>query len=274
VSQREKQFRDEEQQAVNEEVAGLGKERTALEEAKEEAKKYGAEQEEKYKKRGERLDKDEKQNFNMTLIDMGLAMAAGQSPSWVQNLAAGAQQGLKGYQTRLDKVNEGRENLEETMFRLQNIRSEKVSAAGDKLRELNRAETKVKSDGIRALSKISEGAFNKQVDLKSKDIELAFRRWETNAQTAAANRTPAEIQLIERVAAEKKIPFSEAMAVVAGTKRAPVDTEKLRGEWFDPMKRSQINADYPNVKTFEDYVAVMGGAGGSGASGFKVVGVR
>ena len=271
VSQREKQFRDEEQQAVNEEVAGLGKERTALEEAKEEAKKYGAEQEEKYKKRGERLDKDEKQNFNMTLIDTGLAMAAGQSPSWVQNLAAGAQQGLKGYQTRLEKVNEGRDGLEEAMFRLQNIRSDKVSAAGDKLRELNRAETKVKSDGIRALSKISEGAFNKQVDLKSKDIELAFRRWETNA---TANRTPAEIQLIERVMAEKKIPFSEAMAVVAGTKRAPVDTEKLRGEWFDPMKRSQINADYPNVKTFEDYVAVMGGAGGSGASGFKVVGVR
>jgi hypothetical protein len=272
VGQREKQFRDEEQQAVNEEVAGLAKERTALEEAKEEAKKYGAEQEEKYKKRGERLDKDEKQNFNMTLIDMGLAMAAGQSPDWVQNLAAGAQQGLKGYQTRLDKVNEGRDGLEEAMFRLQNIRSDTVSAAGDKLRELNRAETKVKSDGIRALSKISEGAFNKQVDLKSKDIELAFRRWETNA---TANRTPAEIQLIERVMAEKKIPFSEAMAVVAGTKRAPVDTEKLRGEWFDPMKRSQINADYPNVKTFEDYVTVMGGGGGGGSSSaFKVVGVR
>jgi hypothetical protein len=271
VSQREKQFRDEEQQAVNEEVAGLGKERTALEEAKEEAKKYGAEQEEKYKKRGERLDKDEKQTPYMALIDAGLAIAAGESPNALKNLAVGAQQGLKGYQARLDKVNEGRDGLEEAMFRLQNIRSDKVSAAGDKLRELNRAETKVKSDGIRALSKISEGAFNKQVDLKSKDIELAFRRWETNA---TANRTPAEIQLIERVMAEKKIPFSEAMAVVAGTKRAPVDTEKLRGEWFDPMKRSQINADYPNVKTFEDYVAVMGGAGGSGASGFKVVGVR
>jgi hypothetical protein len=243
-----------------------------LEEAKEEAKKYGTEQEEKYKKRGERLDKAEKQNPYMALIDAGLAMAAGRSPDWVQNLAAGAQQGLKGYQTRLEKVNEGRDGLEEAMFRLQNIRSEKVSAAGDKLRELTRAETKVKSDGIRALSKISEGAFNKQVDLKSKDIELAFRRWETNA---TANRTPAEIQLIERVMAEKKIPFSEAMALVAGTKRAPIDTEKLRGEWLDPTKRMQINADYPNVKTFEDYVTVMGGGGGGGsASAFKVVGSR
>jgi hypothetical protein len=40
----------------------------------------------------------------------------------------------------------------------------------------------------------------------------------------------------------------------------------------------QIQADYPNIKTFEDYVTVFGGgtgsAGGAGGDGFSVVGVR
>jgi hypothetical protein len=248
VSQREKQFRDEEQQAVNEEVAGLGKERTALEAAKEEAKKYGAEQEEKYKKRGERLDKDEKQNPYMTLIDTGLAMAAGKSPDWVQNLAAGAQQGLKGYQGRLDKVNEGRDGLEEAMFRLQNIRSDKVSAAGDKLRELNRAETKVKSDGIRALSKISEGAFNKQVDLKSKDIELAFKRWETLTRVSAANKPSLEERLVEELGGGVK-------GYEAFRKRFPSGKPAdLMAEFNDFLKASPMLATGPQEQAIAAFM--------------------
>jgi hypothetical protein len=248
VSQREKQFRDEEQQAVNEEVAGLGKERTALEAAKEEAKKYGAEQEEKYKKRGERLDKDERQNPYMALIDAGLAMAAGRSPDWVQNLAAGAQQGLKGYQTRLDKVNEGRDGLEDAMFRLQNIRSDKVSAAGDKLRELNRAETKVKSDGIRALSKISEGAFNKQVDLKSKDIELAFKRWETLTRVSATNKPSLEERLVEELGGGVK-------GYEAFRKRFPSGKPAdLMAEFNDFLKASPMLATGPQEQAIAAFM--------------------
>jgi hypothetical protein len=60
-------------------------------------------------------------------------------------------------------------------------------------------------------------------------------------------------------------------------KREPISTEKLRTEWSDPMKRQQISADYPNVKTFEDYMLVMGAGGGGGGGaggGFKLVGVK
>ena len=72
---------------------------------------------------------------------------------------------------------------------------------------------------------------------------------------------------------EKKIPFTQALQEVMSTKREPVSTEKLRADWLDPMKRMQIQQDYPNVKTFDDYALVMGvGAGGGG--GMRLVGVR
>jgi len=68
----------------------------ALIEEEKRAAEFGAEREKRMKGQEEKLSKTEKQNFNMTLIDMGLAMMAGKSPDALQNIAAGAQQGLKG----------------------------------------------------------------------------------------------------------------------------------------------------------------------------------
>jgi hypothetical protein len=186
IKTRETQLRDEAKQASDIEVAGLAQERTALEAAKEEAKKYGTEQEEKYKKRGERLEKDEKQNPYMSLIEAGLAMAAGESPNALKNIAVGAQQGLKGYQGRLEKVNEGRDNLDEAMFKLYNIRNDKVTAAGDKLRELGRAETKAKADAIRSLSEISKGMFGEEIKVKGKQADQMFEVWKTKYEQGQA----------------------------------------------------------------------------------------
>jgi hypothetical protein len=66
---------------------------------------------------------------------------------------------------------------------------------------------------------------------------------------------------------------------IISMKREPVSMEKLRGDWLDMTKRMQIQADYPNIKTFEDYVLVMnpsagGVAGGAGGDGLRIVNVR
>ena len=210
IKTRETQLRGEEKKASDIEAAGLAQERTALEAAKEEAKKYGTEQEGKYKKRGERLEKDEKQNPYMSLIEAGLAMAAGESPNALKNIAVGAQQGLKGYQGRLEKVNEGRDGLEDAMFKLYNIRNDKVTAAGDKLRELGRAETEAKAKAVRSLSEISKGMFGEEIKVKTKEIDRAFDVWKTKYEQGQANiraqagRSPDQLALLTKYPAGTK----------------------------------------------------------------------
>jgi hypothetical protein len=262
ISEREKQLREGESEATKMELDGLGKEREALTKAEEDAKKYGAEQEEKYKKRGERLDKDEKMNVYKTMIDAGLAMAAGKSPDWVQNLAAGAQQGLKGYETRLNKVNEGRDDLDEAMFKLYNIRDAKVTAVGDKKRELNRAETQARAAGQRALNKISEGAFGQEISVKTKEIDQMFNRWKTEyEQKSATERT--------RITAESRpdpILKDENYKLKA---RGLAQAEMLLNAMTDPEKKAKQQVIVNNMRL--ELAAMRGSSGSVGGGGSGTV---
>jgi hypothetical protein len=262
ISAREKQLREGEAAATKMELAGMEKERTELEAAKEEAKKYGTEQEEKYKKRGERLDKDEKMNIYKTMIDAGLAMAAGKSPDWVQNLAVGAQQGLKGYEARLTKVNEGRDELDDAMFKLYNIRNDKLTAVGDKKRELNRAQTKAEAAGQRALNKISEGAFGQEINVKTKQLDQIYKTWETRyTQSQATERT--------RISAETRpdpILKDENYKLKA---RGLAQAEMLLNAITDPEKKAKQQVIVNNMRT--ELAAMRGGSGSVGGSGSGTV---
>lgn len=276
-----------EAEAAKIETDALAAKRTEQEAAAEKAKTSYSDREERLKKREEGMKGEKERNVNKSFIDAGLAIMAGESSNALLNIAKGARQGLQGYEARLEKINANKEKLDDDFSRLYELREAKVTAEGDKLREIKQEEARLKAGGIRALNAISSALANTEIKAKETEFERGFKTWETLTQrqtsldvakinNAAANRTPSEIQMIERIMAEKKIPFSEALAFVTGTKRAPVDTEKLRGEWLDMTKRMQINRDYPNVKTFEDYVTVMGSGGGGrgGDSLFKFMGSR
>jgi hypothetical protein len=255
---------------AREDAAKEGVER--VKKGQEEDGEYGVEREKRLKAQEEGLKGAEDKNLNMAFIQAGLALMQGTTDKGtIANLAAAAGMGVDAYAKGLDKIEAKREKLDDAVARLEELRRTDRQVSR---KELNSAQERVDNAAAAsadAVFKWGSDKYNLDREDKFRMQQLAIQR----AQVASANRTPAEIQLIERVAAEKKIPFSEAMALVAGTKRAPIDTEKLRGEWLDPTKRMQINADYPNVKTFEDYVTVMGGGGGGGsASAFKVVGSR
>lgn len=247
IKTRETEFRGEEKKASDIEAAGMAKQRTELEAAREEAKKYGTEQEEKYKKRGERLDKAEKGNIYQTMMEAGLAIAAGESPNALKNLAVGAQQGLKGYQTRLEKVNEGRDGLEDAMFKLYNIRNDKVTAAGDKLRELTRAETEAKAKAIRSLNEISKGMFGKEMEVKTKQADQIFERSmtmfkESQANIRAKERSPDQLALLTKYPAGT--PEGDTLRKnMAFIKQAGGDPTMRRAEYNDlseSLKRQQL----------------------------------
>jgi hypothetical protein len=246
-----------------------------IKKGQEEDGEYGVEREKRLKAQEAGLKGAEDKNLNMAFIQAGLALMQGTTDrGTIANLAAAAGLGVNAYAKGLDKIEAKREKLDDAVARLEELRRTDRQVSRKEINEAEERRDNAAAASADALFKWASDKYNMSRDDARFAVTTDLQRKQINAQAASANRTPAEIQLIERVAAEKKIPFSEAMAVVAGTKRAPIDTEKLRGEWLDPMKRQQINTDYPNVKTFEDYVTVMGGAGGSGASGFKVVGVR
>jgi hypothetical protein len=276
-----------EAEAAKIETDALAAKRTEQEAAAEKAKTSYSDREERLKKREEGMEGEKERNLNTSFIEAGLAIMAGESSNALLNIAKGARLGLQGYEARLEKINANKEKLDDDFSRLYELREAKVTAEGDKLREIKQEEARLKAGGIRNLSAISSALANTEIKVKETEFERGFELFKAHMQrqtsldvakinNAAANRTPSEIQMVERIMAEKKIPFSEALAFVTGAKRAPVDTEKLRGEWLDMTKRMQINRDYPNVKTFEDYVTVMGSGGGSGGAsgGYKVLGVR
>ena len=193
--------KERDRQLVSQEQLGLMRaadvaaNRADLAEEEKRATEFGAEREKRNKAQEEKLAGSEKQNFNMTLIDMGLAMMAGQSPNALQNLAAGAQQGLKGYQGRLQNIQDSREKLDESMARLAEIREEKLSAVGARKRELNAMERSVMTDSKEAQEKIYSSFANEEIKLTKEQAKAASDRalaiWSAKQKGAAGSRTDA-----------------------------------------------------------------------------------
>jgi len=220
--------------------------------------------------------------MGLALLQAGAAMMS--TPGNLGSvIGKGVQVGSERYMQGIEKINAAKDKFAEARDRLDDLRLNRSDMNKKQIRDDQRDidnslidGKKLFADGANNYLKISAdnqkaifgvAAENIQTD---KRIESAERI--SKNQIAAANRTPAEIQMVERVMKEKNLPFTEALALLSSTKREGVSEEKLRAEWLDPAKRMQIAQDYPNVKTFEDYKTVMGMGGGG--DGFKLVGVR
>lgn len=242
-----------------------------------------------YKGREARLAEQEKglagmgdKNMGLALLQAGAAMMT--TPGGLgAALGKGVQVGSERYAAGLDKIEAAKSKFAEARDRLDDLRINRddMNAKDIRAAEKEVRESKLKGEELLYNGLVSDlgikqknvtAIFGAAANALQSDKEIASRERTSKEQIAAANRTPAEIQMVERVMKEKNIPFTEALALLSSSKREGVSEEKLRGEWLDTAKRMQIAQDYPNVKTFEDYKTVMGMGGGGG--GFKVVGVR
>jgi hypothetical protein len=157
-------------------AADVATARGELSEEEKMAREFGSEREARLKKQEEGLDKSEKNNLNMTLIEVGLAMMAGESPNALKNIAAGAQQGLKGFETRLSKIQSGREKVDESMARLAEIREEKLSAVGAEKRRLNALERQTLTESKTAQEAIASAFADKKITLTADQAKQANAR--------------------------------------------------------------------------------------------------
>jgi hypothetical protein len=232
------------------------------------------------------IGKQKGTNTGLAFLNAGLAIMS--TPGGLASaIGKGAQVGTAQFAAGLDKIRSAQERLGEARDRLDDLKlnreettAKELRAAENNYRRVSIEAQKRTIDGVRQAAGVNEtrakNIYDKTVDMTKTVYEQEQANRRNDRSVAAANRTPAEIQMVERIMKEKNIPFSEALASLTATKREPVSQEKLRGDWLDMAKRMQIQADYPNIKTFEDYVTVFGGGTGSagGAGGFKVVGVR
>jgi hypothetical protein len=152
--------------ATKSEREGIASYKKFLEDREKKAETYGTPTEERLKKREEEAKGSSKQNIFMTMVDVGLRVAAGQSPNALSNIAQGAQQGLKGFQERLDTIKTNKEKLDEDYARLYEIRAEKVDAVGERLSTLNREERRFEADAARRAAEIAAAIEGKKIEYK------------------------------------------------------------------------------------------------------------
>ena len=170
----------------------------------------------------------------MALIRAGLSIAAGTSPDAITNIAKG---GIEGF-----------ESYEQATNRIEKEEKEYGKLARDLRKEANAVK---RSDVDKAL------ALEHQAELM--DIEKEKLKY----TRLAANKTPAEIQLIERYAKDKGLTFSQAMREISGLKAEPKSRDAARKSWSESI---YLQKQYPD---FEDYYRSTSGSGGGG---FRVLG--
>jgi hypothetical protein len=129
----------------------------------------GAEREKRLKGQEEKLTASEGKNLKMTLIEAGLAIASGRSPNALSNIADGAAAGLKGYQARLDRIEEGRAKIDDAMARLEDLRREEAISTGAEKRAYASQIRKAELEGKLAMTDVLKETYG----TKSKQAETA-----------------------------------------------------------------------------------------------------
>jgi len=236
-----------------------------------------------------RVNTMEDRNLNMSLLETGFAMMAGESPHAFVNIGKGAQVGVKAYTEGLAKVEAARDKVDEARARIEEFRrNEDMMTAKER-----RAVLRDYDNTIASASKDMFNGISQQYSLNRQDVISAIAaqraREEAQAQiTSRENMGIAGIQSSENIAnaqmknAVKIAGMPNGLERILGnpdlfkkymesqTGPASVRAESLlRKEWAEsPL----LQGKYP---TPESYLAANGVSGQGGAGdGLKFIGSR
>ena len=184
-----------------------------------------------------KLADDKFDALRMSLIRAGLGMAAGTSPYALTNIAKGGIEVFDTYEQSIKQI-----KAEEKEY-------------GKLARDLRKEANALKRSDV-----------DKAIALENQAELLDLEKQKLKYTRQAAEKTPAEIQLIERI--QKDPEFAKAYARAQQMKAQPKSKLELQKEYTDNL--ALLKRQYP---TFEDYERAM--QGGSGAvPGVKFLGVR
>ena len=230
----------EQMEAVSaDELAAAEEEKALIAKQQAELGERGVEREKYLKEQQEGLKGKEDKEFNMALIEAGLAMMAGTSANPFENIGKGALAGTKAYRVGMEKIADRRDKLNDALFNLYDLRY------GDKVanqKELRAAEAKVRSakTGMKKTAAqvtkelnidIPQAALTKSLELASDQLAAQIK---ANATRAA--RDPVDVQMEKYFALKAEGKDEEAAAVMKNIetaqrgKYAAYPTQALRAD--------------------------------------------
>ena len=272
IEQSNKARTDAEKEAIGIEDAAMAKERTAQEAAIENTKQYGSDREERLKKREEGMKGEKERNINTAFIEAGLAIMAGESSNALLNIAKGARQGLKGYEERLEKINANKEKLDDDFSRLYELRQERVDAAGEKLRQIDKEIAGLKAGAKRTFGQLASDLAGQKINVGMKQLEAADSRF--NARVSS--NTPKNqlfADLVAKNKGDKVAAFKQYSAMTSkGDGLAPG-----MDKYLDKLLERKIELETAPFLTDQQKTALVGLnnqiakiTGGGGAGGGKI----
>jgi len=246
---------------------------------REELGEFGAGREARLKEREGKLAEDTAKNKGLAIFQAGLAMMGGESPNAFANISKGAIAGLAQYSSGLEKLSARQEKLFDAYDALEEARrSEKVLTQGqerDLMGNVRRAEAKIKSVAAGIAGKqfdMAENRANKIGDAVLQNARTMYEQQQAtqrNAATISATLSTPERQafasLLKKHKGDAGAAYSELQSLKDESK-GTITREVALKEWND--NALSIQAQYPNVKTFDDYWTILSGSN----SGFKVLG--
>jgi len=215
------------------------------------------------------IGKQRTQNTGLALLNAGLAIMS--TPGGLATaIGKGAQVGTAQFAAGLDKIRSAQDRLADARDRLEDLKLNREETTAKELRAAERNYRDVATnaqkrtiEGIRTAANVNrttaKAIYDKTIDVQKTIYEQGEQTKRTRMQVAAANRPGAEMQAVERIMAEKKIPFTEALAIYKATQREPQTSETLLKAWSGNILLQQ---QYPNP---QDYIKMMVGSTG-GAS--------
>jgi hypothetical protein len=186
----------------------------------------GAEREKRLKAQEEGLKGAEDKNFNMALIEAGLAMMSGTSANAFENLGKGALVGTAAYTKGMDKIGAKREKLDDALAQLDELRYGEKKA---NRKELNAAQERVE----RAAIENEEALYNygsKALDMSREDAKFAVQTHLQQQQIAASNKTSFEERMVMALG---KGDMAAGYKALKAMDAKPAD---LMGEYNDFLK--------------------------------------
>ena len=214
----------EQMEAVSaDELAAAEEERALIKTQQTELGERGVEREKYLKEQQEGLKGKEDKEFNMALIEAGLAMMAGTSANPFENIGKGALAGTKAYRVGMEKIADRRDKLNDALFNLYDLRY------GDKManqKELRAAEAKVRSAKTGMKKTAAQVTKELNIDIPqavlTKSLELASDQLAAQVKAGAtrAARDPVDVQMEKYFALKAEGKDDEAAALMKNIETA------------------------------------------------------